>query len=131
MVVRFDRQGEDVLRGRQDTALTMSRMFAENENKRVDLGLDTRSLTQQKLNADLQISRILINRSGALSNSLQSLITTVKGTVATIDALNNVTRDSFVDSMRAVDDPRTGTMERLYHYGKMTVITLLNQRAGL
>ena len=131
MLARFDRQGGDLLRGRQDRALTMSRMFAENENKRVDLGLNTRGLTQQKLNADLQISRILINRSGALSKSLQSLITTVKGTVATIDALNNATRDSFVDSMRAVDDPRTGTMERLYHYGKMTVITLLNQRAGL
>jgi len=131
MIARFDVKTGDVLRGRQDRALTMSRMFAENENKRVNLGLDTRGLTQQKLNADLQISRILINRSGALSKSLQSLITTVKGTVATIDALNNATRDSFVDSMRAVDDPRTGMLERGYHYGKMLVITLLNQRAGL
>lgn len=114
-----------------DRMLPMSRMIAENENKRVNMGLANRGVMQTKLDADLKISQILITRSQALNSELGTLIDTVKGVVTTIDALNAKTRGSFVDSMKAVDDPRTGTLERIYHYGKMSVIMLLNQRAGL
>jgi hypothetical protein len=114
-----------------DRMLPMSRMFAENENKRVNLGIANRGRAQTKLDADLRVSQILINRSAALDKGLGQLITTVEGVVKTIDALNNATRDSFVDSMRAVQDPNTNTLDRIYHYGKMGVIMLLNSKAGL
>jgi hypothetical protein len=131
MIAQYSLGGEDTLRPRMERALPMSRMFAENENKKVNLGLSSKGLIQQKLNADLQISGILINRSAALSGSLQTLIQTVKTTVTAIDSMNNATRGSFVDSMRAVEDPATTTLDRIYHYGKMATITLLNQKVGL
>ena len=131
VIAQYSLSGEDALRPRMERALPMSRMFAENENRKVNLGLGSKGLIQQKLNADLQISGILISRSAALSGSLQTLIKTVNTTVKAIDSINNTTRSGFVDSMKAVDDPRTSTLDRIYHYGKMTAITLLNQRAGL
>lgn len=114
-----------------DRMLPMSRMIAQNENQRVNVGLANRGRMQKKLDADLTVSKILIRRSKDLDRNLSTLITTVEGVVQTIDKLNNATRDSFVDSMRAVDDPRTSTLDRIYHYGKMSVIMLLNQKAGI
>ena len=109
----------------------MSRMIAENENKRVNIGLANRGVMQQKLDADLTVSNILINSSKALDQSLGTLIQTVQGVVTSIDAVNNATRGGFVDSMKAVNDPRTGMFERGYQYTRMAVITLLNTKVGM
>lgn len=114
-----------------DRMLPMSRMFAENENRRVNIGIANRGRAQMKLDADLRISQIMISRSAALDKGLGQLITTVEGVVKSIDALNNATRDSFVDSMRAVQDPNSDILDKVYHYGKMTMIMMLNTKAGI
>lgn len=123
--------GRDLAAEGIDRMLPMSRMFAENENRRVNIGIANRGRAQMKLDADLRISQIMINRSAALDKGLGQLITTVEGVVKSIDALNNATRDSFVDSMRAVQDPNIDILDKVYHYGKMTMIMMLNTKAGI